>query len=143
MLKLRLKYPGVPPVTITTRMFGSPANSCRFSVSASPISASKYMRFALPKVITAIPSVTLVDKTSAFIEGSLRFNVFRRIGPLRRAKDMESCSHLSCFFELDLLITAKKELFCAAPFDDFLSLRRDQPSPLGSLSRSPHDGNNR
>jgi hypothetical protein len=77
--KMTVEISGVPPVTITTRMLGSPANSCRLSVSASPISASKYMRFALPKVITAIPSVTLVDKTSAFIEGSLRFNVFRRI----------------------------------------------------------------
>src|SRR5260370_11010119 len=124
-------------------MLGSPANSCRLSVSASPISASKYMRFALPKVITAIPSVTLVDKTSAFIEGSLRFNVFRRIGrsAVRRIWRVAVTSLL--FFELDLLITAKKERFCAAPFDDFLSLRRDQPSPLGSLSRSAHDGNNR
>src|SRR5438128_1013269 len=118
-------------------MFGSPANSCRFSVSASPISASKYMRFALPKVITAIPSVTLVDKTSAFIEGSLRFNVFRRIGPLRRAKDMESCSHQSCFFELDLLITAKKERFCAASFVYFRSLIRDEQSALCALCISP------
>src|SRR5260370_42192195 len=123
-------------------MLGSPANSCRLSVSASPISASKYMRFALPSVITAIPSVTFVDKTSAFIEGSVRFSCPANL-PLRHAKDMESCSHQSCFFELDLLISAKKERFCAAPFDDFLSLRRDQPSPLGSLSRSAHDGNNR
>jgi hypothetical protein len=40
---------------------------------------------------------------------------------------MESCSHQSCFFELDLLITAKKELFGAAPFDDSRSQIRTNP----------------
>src|SRR5882762_1819032 len=57
-------------------MFGSPANSCRFSVSASPISASKYMRFALPSVTTAIPSVIFDDRTSAFIGRSVWFVVY-------------------------------------------------------------------
>jgi hypothetical protein len=37
------------------------------------------MRFALPKVMTAIPSVTFVVNTSAFIGGSLRFRLSRLI----------------------------------------------------------------
>jgi hypothetical protein len=64
---MTVEISGVPPVTITTRMLGSPANSCRLSVSASPISESKYIRFALPRVMTAIPSITFVANTSVFI----------------------------------------------------------------------------
>src|ERR1700722_2962616 len=79
-------------------MFGSPANSCNFSVSMSPISASKYMRFGLPRVITAIPSVTFVVNTSVFIGIPLQFEMFQRIFASPR-KSMKMYARRYCSFE--------------------------------------------
>src|SRR5258708_24018024 len=53
---------------MTTRTLGSPANRSKDSVSASPIAWSKYIRFSLPSVMTAIPLVTFVVRTSSFMD---------------------------------------------------------------------------
>src|SRR4030095_7359555 len=53
---------------MTTRTLGSPANRSKDSVSASPIAWSKYIRFSLPSVMTAIPLVTFVVRTSLFMD---------------------------------------------------------------------------
>src|SRR5258708_230889 len=53
---------------MTTRTLGSQANRSKDSVSASPIAWSKYIRFSLPSVMTAIPLVTFVVRTSSFMD---------------------------------------------------------------------------